>query len=147
MDQGIDLAAMGKVNQAKETITKAIKNMKTLEGGDVTLLQRLLAKEGESRIALAAVLWDSAGGDRQEAESMLGTACYRLEQLDADAQKRLASNKKIVIEPERLQFSIDDQIGAGLSCSRFRNEKFVVETLQWPESLQKKVAKLQALGR
>lgn len=144
MDEGIDLAALGKNSDAKETITGAIKNMKKLEGGDVDLLQRLLAKEGESRIALASVLWDS--GDRQEAESLLGTACYRLEQLEADAQKRFAA-KKSAPEEDRVKFSIDDQIGAGISCSRFRNEKFLSETIDWPESLQKKVNKLQALGK
>lgn len=144
MDAGIDLAALGKTADAKDAITGAIKNMKKIEGGDVDLLQRLLAKEGESRIALASILWDS--GDKQEAESQLGSACYKLEQLEADAQKRLAM-KKNVPEPERLKFSIDDQIGAGLSCSRFRNEKFLSETIDWPESLQKKVTKLQALGK
>ena len=143
MDEGIDLAALGKTASAKETITSAIKNMKKLEGGDVDLLQRLLAKEGESRIALASILWDS--GDRQEAESLLGTACYRLEQLEADAQKRITKNG--AAEPARVKFSIDDQMGVGLSCSRFRNEKFLTETINWPESLQKKVNKLQALER
>jgi hypothetical protein len=144
MDEGIDLAAMNKISDAKETILGAIKNMKKLEGGDVDLLERLLAKEGESRIALASILWDS--GDRQEAESLLGTACYRLEQLEADAQKRIA--KKAPAEAdETLKFSIDDQIGAGLSCSRFRNEKFLAETIDWPESLRKKAEKLQSLGK
>lgn len=141
MDAGIDLAAMGKTTQAKDTITNAIKSMKTIEGGDVDLLQRLIAKEGESRIALASILWDS--GDKQEAESLLGTACYRLEQLEADAVKR---NKMSPDLSGKLFFSIDDQIGAGSSCSRFKNEKFLTETLDWPETLQKKVTKLQALG-
>jgi hypothetical protein len=142
MDQGIDLAALGKPSQAKEIVTNAIRSMKTIEGGDVDLLQRVIAKEGESRIAVASVLWDA--GDRQEAESLLGTACYRLEQLEADAIKR---SKKAVEPSEKLVFSIDDQIGAGLSCSRFKNEKFLSETLDWPEPLQKKAAKLQALGK
>jgi hypothetical protein len=146
MDAGIDLAAMGKTIEAKEAISSAIKNMKKVEGGDVDLLQRLLAKEGESRVALASVLWDS--GDKQEAEELLGTACYRMEQLEADTQKRLAS-RKIEAEPDKskLTFSIDDQPGAGISCSRFRNEKFLSETINWPDSLQKKVNKLQALGK
>lgn len=144
MDEGIDLAALGKTASAKETITGAIKNMKKLEGGDVDLLQRLIAKEGESRIALASILWDS--GDKQEAETLLGTACYRLEQLEADAQKRLAA-KNAAPEAPRVKFSIDDQVGVGLSCSRFRNEKFLRETIDWPVSLQKKVNKLQALER
>ena len=143
MDEGIDLASLGKAKEANEVITGAIKNMKKIEGGDVDLLQRLIAKEGESRIALASALWDS--GDRQEAESLLGTACFRLEQLEADAQKRAAA-KKDVPPPERLQFSIDDQIGVGMSCSRFKNEKFLAQ-LDWPEPLQKKVNKLQSLGR
>lgn len=142
MDAGIDLAAMGKTAEAKEVITSAIKSMKTIEGGDVDLLQRLIAKEAESRIALASVLWDS--GEKQDAESLLGTACYRLEQLEADAVKR---SKKTVPQSEKLVFSIDDQVGAGLSCSRFKNEKFVSETLNWPESLQVKANKLQALGK
>lgn len=143
MDEGIDLASLGKSKQAEEVITGAIKNMKKVEGGDVELLQRLIAKEGESRIALASALWDS--GDRSEAESLLGTACFRLDQLEADAEKRAAA-KKAVIPPERLQFSIDDQIGAGMSCSRFKNEKFLLE-LDWPQPLQQKVIKLQSLGK
>lgn len=143
MDEGIDLASLGKTKEAQEVITGAIKNMKKIEGGDVDLLQRLIAKEGESRIALASALWDS--GDRQEAESLLGTACFRLDQLEADAEKRAAAKKNVIL-PERLQFSIDDQIGAGMSCSRFKNEKFLTE-LDWPEPLQKKVLKLQSLSK
>lgn len=142
--KGIDLAALGKINEAKETILASIKSEKKIEGGDVDLLQRLIAKEGESRLALASLLWDA--GDRAEAESVLGTACLRLDQLEADAQKRLAM-KKGAPEPERLRFSIDDQIGAGLSCSRFKNEKFLSETLDWPDPLQRKVIKLQTLGK
>ncbi|CAB9512416.1 expressed unknown protein [Seminavis robusta] len=143
MDAGIDIAALGRTSEAKTQITAAIQNMKKIEGGEVDLLQRVLAKEGESRIALASVLWDS--GDKQEAESMLGSACYRMEQMEADAQKR--SIKMPPPNADRLKFSIDDQQGVGISCSRFRNEKFLTETMNWPESLQKKVNKLQALGK
>ena len=154
MDAGIDLAAMGKTSQAKDVITSAIQNMKKVEGGNVDLLQRLLAKEGESRIALASVLWDS--GDKQEAETLLGTACYRLEQLEVDVQKR--SSKKMAeaaaaaadtstATAGKLMFSIDDQPGVGISCSRFRNEKFLSETIHWPQSLQQKVMKLQSLAK
>lgn len=142
MDEGVDLASLGKTQEANEVIMGAIKNMKKIESGDAALLQRVIAKEAESRIALASAMWDS--GDRQEAETMLGTACFRLEQLEEDAQKRAAAKKSVVL-PEKLQFSIDDQTGAGLSCSRFKNEKFLTETLDWPEALQKKVNKLQTL--
>jgi len=143
-DEGIDLAALGKNKEANEVISNAIKSMKQIEGGDVELLQRVVAKEGEARIALASALWDS--GSKQEAESSLGTACVRLDVLEADAEKRAASKKAVTV-PDHLQFSIDDQAGAGLSCSRFKNEKFLTETLEWPEALQKKVNKLNSLGK
>merc|ERR1712127_729867 len=119
-------------------------------GRDVQLLQRISSKEGEARIALASILWDS--NDKLGAERQLGEACSRLDQLDADAEAReLARIKSGAMPPpkiQKLKFSIDDIVSAGeISCSRFKNEKFLSESLQWPDVLQEKVGKLQKLGK
>lgn len=145
LDAGIDLAAAGKIDEAKSVLQNAIKRTTLVEGRDVELLQRVIAKEGEARMALASILWDTE--DRAAAETQLGDACIRLEQLEADAQARISKlGLKPSAAPDRLKFSIDDDIGAfDISCSKFKNEKFLTETLQWPETLQKKVNKLQSL--
>lgn len=146
LDAGIDLAASGKSEEAKSVLKKAILKTTSAEGRDVELLQRVIAKEGEARLALASILWDTK--DRAAAETQLGDACIRLEQLEADAQARIAKlGLKPSAVPDRLKFSIDDGIGAfDISCSKFKNQKFLTDTLQWPESLQNKVNKLQSLG-
>jgi tetratricopeptide (TPR) repeat protein len=151
IDAGIDLASMSNANveDAKSVLTKGIARTTSVEGRDVALLQRVIAKEGEGRIALASILWSSDSKDRPAAEAQLGEACVRLEQLDADAQARSA--KAAAPTPDdgvsKLKFSIDDQAGAfEVSCSRFKNEKFLTETLQWPASLQEKVQKLNNLS-
>jgi tetratricopeptide (TPR) repeat protein len=147
LDAGIDLAAAGNSEEAKSVLQRAIQKTTLAEGRDVELLQRVIAKEGEARLAYASILWDTKG-DRAAAETQLGDACIRLEQLDADAQARIAKlGLKPSAAPDRLKFSIDDGIGAfDISCSKFKYQKFLTETLQWPESLQKKVNKLQSLG-
>jgi tetratricopeptide (TPR) repeat protein len=153
IDAGIDLASMSNSNvnieDAKSVLTKGIARTTSVEGRDVALLQRIIAKEGEGRIALASILWSSDSKDRPAAEAQLGEACVRLEQLDVDAQAR--STKAVAPTPDdgvsKLKFSIDDQAGAfEVSCSRFKNEKFLTETLQWPSSLQEKVQKLNNLS-
>ena len=145
LDAGIDLAAASDTNleDAKLLLTKAIDRTTSVEGRDVALLQRVIAKEGEGRIALASILWSSSDG-KPDAEAQLGTACQRLEQLDQDALAR--NSAKTTAVPQKLKFSIDDQAGAlDVSCARFKNQKFLSETLQWPESLQDKVRKLNDL--
>jgi hypothetical protein len=178
LDAGIDLAAASPANKGPRTtsnsdtnsasviLTKAIDMTTTVEGKDVALLQRVIAKEGEARIALASLLWDA--GSRQAAETQLGTACLRLEQLEADAANRQSTTTSTTATTsttsasttssfpttdaeksglDRLKFSIDDGPGAfDISCSKFRSESFLTNTLQWPESLQQKVFKLQNLS-
>ena len=147
LDAGIDLAAAGNVDEAKAVLKKAIARTTTVEGRDVELLQRVIAKEGEGRIALASLLWDTK--EKGAAETQLGDACIRLEQLEADTQARNARlGLKPSATPDRVKFSIDDGIGAfDISCSKFKNKQFLTETLQWPDSLQAKVNKLQNLGK
>ena len=65
LDAGIDLAAAAggsgdkNYRDAKELLEKAIpKTTGITSGTDVELLQRVIAKEGEARIALAALLWN-----------------------------------------------------------------------------------------
>lgn len=147
LDAGIDLAAAGKTEAAKKVLNEAISSTTKAESRDVELLQRVIAKEGEARLALASILWDNK--ERSAAETQLGEACTRLDQLEADAAARNARlGRKPELAPARLKFSIDDGAGAfDISCSRFKNEKFLTETLQWPDSLQTKVMKLQNLSK
>jgi tetratricopeptide (TPR) repeat protein len=149
LDAGIDLAATDEVGEARKILEDAIKSTTTVEGNDVQLLQRVIAKEGEARVALASILWTS--NEKAAAESQLGEACSRLEQLQADADAREAARKKSGAMPpvqvKRLPFTIDDTVGVECSCSRFKNEKFLSETLQWPQPLQEKAAKLTKLSK
>lgn len=147
LDAGIDLAAGGKTEAAKKLLSSAIDQTTRAESRDVELLQRVIAKEGEARMALASILWDNK--ERPAAEKELGEACSRLEQLEADAAARNAKlGRKPELAPPKLKFSIDDGAGAfDISCSRFKNEKFLTETLQWPAPLQTKVLKLEKLGK
>lgn len=146
-DAGIDLAATGDNDKAAVLLKNAIQRTRTVESRDVKLVQRLIAKEGEGRMALASVLWVS--GDRIEAEAQLGKACERLDQLEADAQARVkAGAGNMIKEPERLKFNIDDGVTAGdINCSRFKNQDYVSDRLEWPASLQQKLNKLENLGR
>ena len=148
LDAGIDLAATNDVKEARTILEEAIKSTTSVEGSDVQLLQRVIAKEGEARVALASLLWTN--NEKAAAENQLGEACSRLEQLQADADAREAARKKSGAMPpvqvKRLPFTIDDTVGTECSCSRFKNEKFLSETLQWPQPLQEKASKLTKLG-
>ncbi len=155
IDAGIDGAAAAaaaatsssgdssKMTAAKVALVDAIKSVKTVEGRDIPLLQRVIAKEGEGRMALASLEWTS--GEKQKAESQLEVTCERLDQLEADAMQR----NKINPPPMRttnLHFSIDDIPGAlDTSCSRLKNKEFLTERLEWPTVLQDKLFKLKAL--
>eukprot|EP00985_Skeletonema_marinoi_P001989 scaffold809_cov91-Skeletonema_marinoi.AAC.2 len=159
MDQGIDLAAgLGesndskdngaKLTMAKKILEDAITSDINVEGRDVELLQRVVAKEGEARIALSGVLWNSK--EKAGAEAPFGEACSRLDDLNRDyrerEQERIKKGRMPPPKVKRLGFSIDDIVGADeASCSRFRNEKFIQEKLVWPEGLQTKVSKFLTL--
>jgi hypothetical protein len=149
MDGGIDLAAADQVKEAESILRKAIKKTAGVEGRDVALLQRVISKEGEGRMALAALLWSD--GQRGEAETVLGDACVRLDQLQAEIDDAALKKSSSTVQPEatsaRLLFSIDDdEHGVGmLSCSKFKNPQFLTDRLRWPEALQKKVVKLETL--
>lgn len=155
LDVGIDLAATDKqenMDEAKTILRKAIAKTKGVEGRDVALLQKVIAKEGEGRMVLAALLWNEGKEQRNEAEAIRGEACIRLEQLQVDAAQR-ASNEKMKDAsksdpdaPTPLKFSIDDDIPSlGTSCFKFRDPVFVKETLKWPDNLAVKLEKLQSL--
>lgn len=176
LDAGIDMAALVASlpssssmndatitiqNDAKKLLIKAIDQTTTVQGRDVALLQRVIATEGEARVALASILWSSpsttssssTGSSKQEAEAQLGQACLRLEQLDQDAMERNAKaagavspSKGAPMATTNPKYSIDDQAGAlDVSCSRFKNDKFLADTLQWPAPLRESVRKLITL--
>lgn len=144
------MAASDNLEKAKTSLEKAIKSTTSAEGNDIELLQRVVAKEGEARIALASILWGSKD-TKPEAEDMLFQACARMDQLqvDADARKALRVKKGLGPEPpaaKRLKYTIDDTVGPEASCTRYKNQQFLSKTLLWPESLQEKVAKLNKFG-
>ena len=145
IDVGIDQAADGNIEAAKSTLRTAISSTKKVEGRDIALLQRVIAKEGEGRIALASLLWDS--GNKLDAETEYGKACERLDQLEANAiQRQKSGSGNLIKEPPRLKFNIDEGIGAlDVDCSRFKNQEFLNDRLEWPQSLQDKVGKLNKL--
>ena len=149
LDAGIDLASVVTDDKSKQeaisVLKKAIAQTKGVEARDVTLLQRVIAKESEGRMALAALLWTDSGNSdsKQQAETNLGEACIRLEQLQADAAGRKDVVRTDPIAP--LPYSIDDDIAPlDMSCGKFKNTAFLND-LEWSESLQKKVMKLQTL--
>ena len=72
LDAGIDLAATGDVATATKVLEPAIKSSVGVESRDVELLERVVSKEGEARIALASLLWNSNDNKKQQAESLLG---------------------------------------------------------------------------
>jgi len=163
LDRGLDLASGlddsgskqedgKKLEMARRVLEDAIPSDVDVAGRDVELLQRVVAKEGEARIALSGILWDS--NSKGGAESQYGTACARLDELNADYQKREAdrikSGRMPPIRPRgaSLGFSIDNIVGAEeASCSRFKNDKFVEEKLVWNETVRTKVKKFLTLGR
>lgn len=133
---------------AKELLLKAIARTKTVEGRDVPLLQRVIAKEGEGRMALATLEW-STTGERQEAETQLSLTCQRLDQLEVDALQRQQLNPERYPSnvPPKLTFSIDDLPGAlDTSCTRLKNQSFLKGRLEWPVALQEKAMKLIKLS-
>jgi len=137
------------MEQAMKVLQEGIDSTTSVEGRDVELLQRVIAKEGEARIALASILWSN--NQKSVAEAQLGEACGRLEQLqaDADARERVAAaaaaaSGKTIVKVKKLPFTIDDTVGTECSCSRFKNSKFL-DSLLWPAPLQDKVSKLNKL--
>lgn len=151
LDAGIDAAAATSPTTsttsqaAMDLLKQGIAMTKRVEGRDIPLLQRVIAKEGEGRMALASLAWTS--GDRPEAENQLGLACQRLDQLEADAIARNKLNPPPKL-PERPLFNIDDGVGAmDISCTRLRNTEYLTQRLEWPTSLQEKVGKLYSLSK
>lgn len=143
LDAGIDLAsASDKASneEAKVVLNKAIALTKGVTARDVTLLQRTIAKESEARTALAALLWND--GDRVQAETNLGEACIRLDQLQADAAGRKNVVRTDPVAP--LPYSIDDSAPLEMTCPKFKNPAYLTN-LGWSESLQKKVINLETL--
>lgn len=145
-----DDKASSEASNAERLLKTAIASTKGVESRDVSLLQRVIIKEGEAGVALAALLWND--NQRPEAEQVLGNTCLRLEQLQQkiiESQKMIKKTEKgSTMEPApKLLYSIDDDernIGQ-LDCGQFRNPAFVRDTLGWPPSLQEKVRKLQTL--
>lgn len=87
LDRAIDLACafneegeknnnMGKV---KQIMVEAIDSTVGVDGRDVQLLQRVVVKEGETRIALSGLLWGTK--EKAAAEAQFGEACGELNQL------------------------------------------------------------------
>jgi len=131
-----------KLATSRQTLEDAIQSDVNVGGGDVELLQRLVAKEGEARIALSGILWNSSNQNKGAAESQYGTACARLDELNADyrrrEEERVRRGREPLVKPRgaSLGYSMDDIVGAGeASCSRFKNEKFIEEKLVWNEGL------------
>ncbi|KAL3804525.1 hypothetical protein HJC23_002564 [Cyclotella cryptica] len=158
LDRAIDLASAFKeegdknnnVGKVKQIMVEAIDSTVGVDGRDVQLLQRVVAKEGEARIALSGLLWGTK--EKAAAEAQFGEACGRLDELNADYESREQERIKRGVMPpakvRRLGFSIDDIVGADeASCSRFKNEKFVEERLVWPQSLRSSVNKFLTLSR
>ena len=154
LDAGIDAASAeassSKDYGAKALLKKGVGYTTTAESRDVSLLQRVVAKEGEARIVLAALEWTDANDKslRGDAEKELSTACERLDQLEQDALAR-GKKKKPTEAPSVpvLRFNIDDYPGAlETSCSRLtKNRDFQSERLELPAVLQDKIEKLNQL--
>jgi hypothetical protein len=155
LDAGIDAAcaeaSSSKDSGAKALLKKGVGYTTTAESRDVALLQRVVAKEGEARVVLAALEWTDPNDKslRGDAEKELSTACERLDQLEQDA---MARGKKTNASPSSmaapaLRFNIDDYPGAlETSCSRLtKNKDFQSERLELPVVLQDKIQKLSQL--
>jgi predicted negative regulator of RcsB-dependent stress response len=86
IDAGIDLASVAtdksSTDEAVAVLQKAIAQTRGVEARDVTLLQRIIGKQLEGRMALAALVWTT--GDRFTAKTNLGNVCIRLDQLQAE---------------------------------------------------------------
>lgn len=155
LDAGIDAAcaeaSSSKDSGAKALLKKGVGYTTTAESRDVALLQRVVAKEGEARVVLAALEWTDPIDKslRGDAEKELSAACERLDQLEQDA---MARGKKSNAPPNSmtvpaLRFNIDDYPGAlETSCSRLtKNKDFQSERLELPVVLQDKIQKLSQL--
>lgn len=100
IDAAIDAVAgsgsdTNKVNSAKTLLLEAIQDTKKVEGRDIALLQSVIAKEDEGRMALASVEWIS--GKRQKAESQLELTREMLDQLEEEpfnTTKSISRSKK-----------------------------------------------------
>lgn len=153
LDAGIDAASAeassSKDFGAKELLKKGVGYTTTAESRDVALLQRVVAKEGEARVVLAALEWTDPNDKslRNDAEKELSTACERLDQLEQDAMERGKKKKSPTSTVVKLRFNIDDYPGAlETSCSRLtKNREFQSERLELPEVLQEKIQKLNQL--
>ena len=151
LDAGIDLAAAatssGDTNDVKKATTalkSAIGRTTTVEGRDIKLLQRVITKEGEGRMALSSLLWTS--GSRQDAESQRGEACQRMDQLEADATRRGFKAPPKDQPVGRLLFNIDDGVGPfDAECARYKNADYVTNKLEWPSALRQSLDKLNNL--
>ena len=75
LDAGIDLAASDNSKDARASLEKAIKSTTSVEGSDIELLQRVIAKEGEGRIALASVLWEAKDTKPAAEDQLFQGAC------------------------------------------------------------------------
>jgi tetratricopeptide (TPR) repeat protein len=145
VDSAIDLAATERVDVASSALRNAIERTKFVESSDVSLLERVLAKEGEAQIALASILWSD--GQSGEAERLLEDACAHMGQLQMGSFRRISRPEEAIDEGglHILKFSIDDGIAPTLySCSKFKDGNFVTQ-LGWPIGLQAKLNKLQSL--
>lgn len=156
LDAGIDAASAeastSKDSGAKALLKKGVGYTTTAESRDVALLQRVVAKEGEARIVLAALEWTDPSDKslRGDAEKELSTACERLDQLEQDAMERGKKKKAPSASTSTampLRFNIDDYPGAlETSCSRLtKNREFQTERLELPVVLQDKIQKLNQL--
>ena len=154
LDAGIDAASAeastSKDSGAKALLKKGVGYTTTAESRDVALLQRVVAKEGEARIVLAAIEWTDPSDKslRGDAEKELSTACERLDQLEQDAMERGKKKKAPSASTAMpLRFNIDDYPGAlETSCSRLtKNREFQTERLELPVVLQDKIQKLNQL--
>lgn len=156
LDAGIDAAceesSSGKDSGALALLKKGVGYTTTAESRDVALLQRVVAKEGEARVVLAALEWTDPNDKslRNDAEVQLSTACERLDQLEQDAIERGKKKKdpsKLVSAVPKLRFNIDDYPGAlETSCSRLtKNKEFQSDRLELPEVIQEKIQKLNQL--
>jgi tetratricopeptide (TPR) repeat protein len=145
LDAGVDLAAASKISQAKSTILEALQRTKGVQSNDVSLLQRVVEKRGEARVALASLLWSD--GNNSDAERLVSEACVEMEELLFEVSQRSLALSEADVNgvPRPLQFSIDDSLAhfpsKSFTCSKFRDTDFLSQ-LMWPEGLQTNTLKL-----
>jgi hypothetical protein len=156
LDAGIDAAAVVAASpnkkeearnaiMAEELLQISISKTTNVEARDVGLLQRVVAKEGEGRMALAAIQWLTTG-KRQSAETQLSLTCQRLDQLEADALIQQQRSPVGTTVPPKLRFSIDDLPGAfDTSCTKLKNKSFLKSRLEWPVALEEMASKMTNL--